>query len=409
MRWNSIRGNHATLAILDCLDIPMDPATIVGTAAAVADIVGIIIKTIKVLRDLHNRWKDADLTIVNLMAQLTSMKAALNKISEWISSDLADVPQHHQLVLDLQDSVTCCTALVKSMDGQISKLDWTTDNTLDLSSRIKLVFENKASKDFQKFIKRQTSALTLLLTACNCKTSSEQKKFLENPSARQVFDQIKDDSSSLIVLHDAASGFTTCTDSTGSSSRWSRMFPFDTELLISPVYQRAVRAVFKPSRLRDKNADRDSLKSMGISGSIETEAYNRIRSEQIDETLRKNQKQMQNVIKVLLMGGATSGKLTIIEHIRACHGGYSQEELEAYRIEILWVVVDAMRIVLGYADENGLKLEKEKNVEMVLPKSGDNSKSISKLVSAIKILWTNSTFAHCFEACKDREAMEPAI
>ena len=187
------------------------------------------------------------------------------------------------------------------------------------------------------------------------------------------------------------------------------MFPFDTELLISPVYQRAVRAVFKPSRLRDKNADRDSLKSMGISGSIETEAYNRIRSEQIDETLRKNQKQMQNVIKVLLMGGATSGKLTIIEHIRACHGGYSQEELEAYRIEILWVVVDAMRIVLGYADENGLKLEKEKNVEMVLPKSGDNSKSISKLVSAIKILWTNSTFAHCFEACKDREAMEPAI
>ena len=145
----------------------MDPATIVGTAAAVADIVGIIIKTINVLRDLHNRWKDADLTIVNLMAQLTSMKAALNKISEWISSDLADVPQHHQLVLDLQDSVTCCTALVKSMDGQISKLDWTTDNTLDLSSRIKLVFENKASKDFQKFIKRQTSALTLLLTACN--------------------------------------------------------------------------------------------------------------------------------------------------------------------------------------------------------------------------------------------------
>ena len=148
-------------------DNPMDPATIVGTAAAVADIVGIISKTIKVLRNLHYRWKDADLIIISLVAQLTSLRAALNKISEWISSDLADVPQHHQLVLDLEDSVTCCRTLMKSMDSQISKLDWTTDDTLNLGSRIKFIFENKASKDFQKFIKRQTNALTLLLTACN--------------------------------------------------------------------------------------------------------------------------------------------------------------------------------------------------------------------------------------------------
>ncbi|MCJ1393511.1 hypothetical protein MMC18_006386 [Xylographa bjoerkii] len=145
----------------------MDPATILGTAAAVADIVGLIGKTIKVLRELHDRWKDADLTIVNLMTQLSSLKAALNKISEWIASDLADEPQHHQLVLDLKDSVTFCSILMKSMDRQISNLDWTTENTLDLGSRIRVVFESKDSKEFQKFIKRQTSALTLLLTACN--------------------------------------------------------------------------------------------------------------------------------------------------------------------------------------------------------------------------------------------------
>ncbi|MCJ1380348.1 hypothetical protein MMC17_003451 [Xylographa soralifera] len=368
----------------------MDPATIVGTAAAVADIVGIISKTIKVLRDLHNRWKDADLTIINLMAQLTCLRAALNKISEWVSSDLADVPQHHQLVLDLEDSVTCCRMLVKSMDGQISELDRTADNTLDVGSRIKVVFEDKAGRDFQKFIKRQTSALALLLTACNCKTSSEQKRFLEKPSARQVFDQIKDDSSSLIVLHDTASDFTACTNSTGSSSKWSRMFLFDTELLTSPVYQRAVRALFRHSRRRDEYADRSSLKSTGTSRTLEIEAYNRIRSEQIDDSLRENQKQMRNVIKVLLMGSANSGKLTVLEQIQASHRDYSRKELEAYRTEILSVVVDAMRIVLEYADETGLKLKTDKNVEMVLLQSHDDSELTPELLFAIESLWTNN-------------------
>ena len=125
-----------------------------------------VTRTITSLRDLHDRWKDADLTIINLMSQLTALRAALRKIAEWISSDLADVPQHHQLVMDLEDSLSCCRMLIKSMDEQLFSLDWH-DSALDLGSKIRLVFDSKVSKDFQKFIQRQTSALTLLLTACN--------------------------------------------------------------------------------------------------------------------------------------------------------------------------------------------------------------------------------------------------
>jgi hypothetical protein len=40
-------------------------------------------------------------------------------------------------------------------------------NTIDLKSKIQPVFKNRAKKDFQKFVKRQASALTLLLKACN--------------------------------------------------------------------------------------------------------------------------------------------------------------------------------------------------------------------------------------------------
>lgn len=145
----------------------MDPVTILGTAGAVLSIIDVLSRTLKSLRDLHNTWKDADLTIVNLMSQLIALRAALRMISEWMSLDLAHVPQHHQLVMDLEDSVTSCRMLVKTMDDQLSNLDRTCNNALDIGSKIRLVFETKASQDFQTFIGRQTSALTLLLTACN--------------------------------------------------------------------------------------------------------------------------------------------------------------------------------------------------------------------------------------------------
>lgn len=145
----------------------MDPFTAIGTAASITGIIEVICKTVKSLRELHERWKDADLTILNLISQLSALKAALNKIGEWISEDFADIPQHHQLVIDLEDSITCCRMLMKSMDTQIEKLDFNPNNSLNFGSKIRVVLEDKARKDFQQFIERQISVLYLLLTACN--------------------------------------------------------------------------------------------------------------------------------------------------------------------------------------------------------------------------------------------------
>jgi hypothetical protein len=145
----------------------MDPVSIVGATSAIITLVETIAKTIASLNELHERWKDADLTIINLVSQLTSLKAALNKISEWIDSDLADIPQHHQLVIDLENCIICCRMLIKSMDSLILKLRWDAGSNLDIASKIRMAFSSKESQDFQKFIERQTSALTLLLVACN--------------------------------------------------------------------------------------------------------------------------------------------------------------------------------------------------------------------------------------------------
>ena len=150
----------------------MDAITILGTAGAVVNIIDLIGKSINTLRKLHEKWKDAEFIILNLITQLIALKAALSKISEWISSDLAYHPHHYQLVMDLGESIGCCKMLVKSMDSQLARLQCGSDNKLDFESRLRVVFEDKISQDFQKYIKRQTNALTLLLVACNWQAHS---------------------------------------------------------------------------------------------------------------------------------------------------------------------------------------------------------------------------------------------
>lgn len=145
----------------------MDAITVLGTAGALANLIDTVCKSIKVLHDLHDRWKGADLMVMNLITQLVALKAALAKIEEWMSSELAYKEHYYQLVMDIGESIGCCRILVKSMEDQLATLKCNEHNTLDLQSRLQVVFADKAGRDFQKYIKRQTSALTLLLVACN--------------------------------------------------------------------------------------------------------------------------------------------------------------------------------------------------------------------------------------------------
>jgi len=56
---------------------------------------------------------------------------------------------------------------MRSTDDHTMKLDRTMRGSLDTGSKIRISLEGKARRDFQKFIKRQISALTLLSVACN--------------------------------------------------------------------------------------------------------------------------------------------------------------------------------------------------------------------------------------------------
>ena len=140
---------------------------VVGTTGAIIGIVDVITRSMLVLRALRDKYKTATLTISNFITQLTSLKAALSKISEWIASELVDAPQHHQLIIDLEEAIVCCRILVQSVDEEIEQLEKDDEGSLDVHSRIQVMLKTQKFEDFQTFIQRQISALGLLLTACN--------------------------------------------------------------------------------------------------------------------------------------------------------------------------------------------------------------------------------------------------
>ncbi|MCJ1445058.1 MAG: hypothetical protein MMC23_005563 [Stictis urceolatum] len=119
----------------------MDPASALGIAGSIVSIVDVASKCISTLRRLQQRWKAADITTNLLVAQLVTLKAALNQIAEWANSSLSDDPKHHQLVIDLGMSLDCCSMLVSIIDNYLETLDWTDEGSLIFESRAKTLLK----------------------------------------------------------------------------------------------------------------------------------------------------------------------------------------------------------------------------------------------------------------------------
>src|SRR4051812_5694852 len=119
----------------------MDPISIIGTAGALANIIDVVVKTINTIRELAGEYKEADFRFLTLVSQLTALRAAFDKIYEWMGSDLVDDP-YHQLVMDLDVSMSCCRLLLGKIEAILNELR-ENDGKLDVSSKVKLVFSKR--------------------------------------------------------------------------------------------------------------------------------------------------------------------------------------------------------------------------------------------------------------------------
>lgn len=176
---------------------------------------------------------------------------------------------------------------------------------------------------------------------------SDQKHLLERDASRQVFDQVKNDaSSSLIVLRDSGSAVTGHTASTVS-----RVFDSDADLMRSRVYQPTVRSLLRRALRRNRAIDLETIRLPSTSRSSSSKTKEAARSKEIDATLKADKKKLRRDRKILLFGSSDSGKEVILTQIEVVpHGGYTIDERERYLLLIYNNTLDAIRSFKTYLE-----------------------------------------------------------
>lgn len=142
-----------------------DPLTIVGAVASTIQIIDVLTKAISVLDTLRAQWQSSDFALLSLTSQLGALSAALSKIQEWMESGSEEV--HHQLIMDLSTSISCCKMLATKVYSEISDLQRAPGGSMLSTAKARFMFKRSGIGELQKMMDRQTAALTLLLTACN--------------------------------------------------------------------------------------------------------------------------------------------------------------------------------------------------------------------------------------------------
>lgn len=117
--------------------------------------------------DLQARYKRANLTLSLLIGQLSTLKAALNHISEWIDESLDTIPAQQQLVIDLTTSLKCCKVLILTMNDRKGVPESNDDSTLTRMGKVQFLWGKQELNEYINLLSNQINALNLLLNALN--------------------------------------------------------------------------------------------------------------------------------------------------------------------------------------------------------------------------------------------------
>ncbi|MCJ1308484.1 hypothetical protein MMC25_002137 [Agyrium rufum] len=197
----------------------MDPVTAIGLVAAVKGLVEVAANTVSGFIKLKRKFNNTDLNLNLLISQLSTVKAALDQISCWISSYLIQGSHHQQLVLDLGIALEGCKLLMAVLDASVSHISHESGTPLQLQAKIHLLWEEAGMRDHVSLLNNQNLALNLLLTALNCRTIFKQRDLLQKQDSRRTMNQVEDDTASIRAMSDVASSVFSAPAMTASPSR----------------------------------------------------------------------------------------------------------------------------------------------------------------------------------------------
>ncbi|EKG22179.1 hypothetical protein MPH_00507 [Macrophomina phaseolina MS6] len=257
----------------------MDPVTVLGIANAAANLG---LKCVSIVHALHTaaeRFKTAELAILSLVEECSTIELAWDQLRLYVQTDLAAVPENEQIVRRIQRSLYAGELVVEALQKDL-------DDALaaplksSLLQRTKVVWKEETLKDHQSRIRGQVGALTLLLQVIKLPRPTERERLLAVKA--RVFDDSDASAYSIVPsMRDAASicssraTRTTAVTETGDDIRYIP-FDFEDSLFTSWVYKRNFRppATAEPSpssirfplRRRAPRSPRDNADGQSVTG-----------------------------------------------------------------------------------------------------------------------------------------------
>ena len=160
----------------------MDPASVIALAGSVLSIVDVIARNVTALSTLQAKYRNADLNVFLLIGQLSTLKAALGQIAEWMKFEhLTAQSEHLQLFEDLGVAVNGCQVLIMILDERVVQLaNKDGSDSLNVKSKIAFLWEEQEMNMYVTHLNNQVVALTLLLSAVHCRSSSQERTLLQS-------------------------------------------------------------------------------------------------------------------------------------------------------------------------------------------------------------------------------------
>ncbi|THV51975.1 hypothetical protein BGAL_0093g00190 [Botrytis galanthina] len=218
----------------------MDPVSILTLTGTVFTTGKFITSLITNLIKLKSKYKSASLMASHLIGQLTTIKAALDEVSNWIATSLQGADRNEQLIFNLESSLESCHVFLLMLEDHITRLD---QNGIDrqLKGKVKLLWNESEIKKLNNYLSSQISALNLLLTAVQRHVSAtfpkpnkffrtllDRNQLLQKTESQKVFKKVEDDRSSL-------SAFKSRSRTSAETSGSHIAFDFDKEIATTNV------------------------------------------------------------------------------------------------------------------------------------------------------------------------------
>jgi hypothetical protein len=165
---------------------------------------------------------------------------------------------------------------------------------------------------------------------------------MEEKESIWVFQQVKDPSSSLLVLYDAASFETKKTKTTTATSKFSMNFTFDSELLQHKIYKDSFRSLLRKAKASTTDAAVDNERSPAA-WKVQEET---VISRSIDGAIKRDKMEQQRELKILCLGPYATHFSKLLELRQS--SSFGREEREEYQVYIYRYILSELYRVAKY-------------------------------------------------------------